>query len=136
MSCTRDLYYRLMFSKSTYVAEFTQCRATLSHTNGACHIDIGMGLLSSNGASVCNPPSIESDCGHGPALDYEIHAISYASYASITSSEPRNLVATFFCVSTFQCNTLYRTDCRHNGGADTSGWVIVGISLVWTYGTV
>jgi hypothetical protein len=41
-------------------------------------------------------PSVESDCGHGPAPDYEMHAISYPSYASITSSETRELVATFF----------------------------------------
>jgi hypothetical protein len=47
-------------------------------------------------ATPLQTPSAESDCGHGPAPDYEMHAISYASYASITSSETRKLVATFF----------------------------------------
>jgi hypothetical protein len=104
-----------MFSKSTYVAEFTQCRATLSHTNGACHDRHRDGPCKLQWRKCLQPPSIESDCGHGPAPDYEIHAISYASYASITSSEPRKLVATFFAFprsNATHCIMLWITTAR------------------------
>jgi hypothetical protein len=79
---------------------FVHYSVTLSYTDGVCHRDrdVPRKLQWHKCLQTLN---VESDCGHGPAPDYEMHAISYASYASLTSSEIRKFVMGFFA---FPCS--------------------------------